>query len=295
MPFDFFDIKSDLQYQKWRSQKLRTYDVGTHAQPVTINNADQLSLLEISNLLSRCNAYNFVIYALQDQAQSSKRFVYELGILLGLKHLNGNLCADEDNISSIQVRDNGRQSGYIPYSNKKLTWHTDGYYNKPSETIRAMILHCVQPAQSGGENWLLDHEVAYIQLRDQNPHYVKAFLQPDVLTIPANIENGKEIRAVQSGSVFSKHEASSTLHMRFSARTRNIEWKNNVVTQEAVACMNELLNTNNPYITTCRMKSGEGIIANNTLHNRTAFEDGQHKRLLYRARYYDRVKHQISP
>jgi len=81
--------------------------------------------------------------------------------------------------------------------------------------------------------------------------------------------------------------------MRYSARTRNIEWKNDSVTSEAVACMSELLNTNNPYVITYRLQAGEGIIANNVLHNRTAFVDAEpaeQKRLLYRARCYDRVR-----
>ncbi|HED33929.1 MAG TPA: taurine catabolism dioxygenase TauD, partial [Gammaproteobacteria bacterium] len=101
-----------------------------------------------------------------------KRFVAQTGLSLGLSRLDGNLCSDEDNISSIKVSDSGRQGGYIPYTDKKLSWHTDGYYNEPSRTIRAMVLHCVRPAQSGGENLLLDHEMAYIQLRDENPRFI---------------------------------------------------------------------------------------------------------------------------
>ena len=39
-----------------------------------------------------------------------------------------------------------------------------------------------------------------------------------------------------------------------------------------------------------RLQAGEGLISNNVLHNRTAFEDGTgHKRLIYRARFYDRI------
>ena len=32
-----------------------------------------------------------------------------------------------------------------------------------------MILHCVRPARQGGDNRLLDHEMAYIALRDADP------------------------------------------------------------------------------------------------------------------------------
>ncbi len=34
---------------------------------------------------------------------------------------------------------------------------------------------------------------------------------------------------------------------------------------------------------------GWGLICNNVLHTRTGFADGQPPRLLYRARYYDRL------
>ncbi|MDH3512590.1 MAG: taurine catabolism dioxygenase TauD, partial [Gammaproteobacteria bacterium] len=38
------------------------------------------------------------------------------------------------------------------------------------------------------------------------------------------------------------------------------------------------------------LQPGQGLISNNVLHNRTAFEDGpSRKRLLYRARFFDRI------
>jgi len=290
MSFNWLDLNNNLSYQKWKAHKIAAYENSLSVRLIKIEDAARMTEVETSSLLAHCNTFNYAIYALQQPEQSSKRFVCELGERLGLNRLDGNLCADEDNISSIQVQNQGRQSGYIPYTNRKLTWHTDGYYNKPSEAINAMILHCVQPALSGGDNWLLDHEMAYIQLRDECTDYVTAFKQAGALTIPANIENGVEIRAAQSGPVFSYSVTNSALHMRFSARTRNIEWKNDALTQEALACMNSLLTINNPYVTTYRLKPGEGIIANNVLHNRNAFEDGEPGRLLYRARYYDRIK-----
>lgn len=290
--FNPLNLNDEAAYQQWRKQKILAYENHSHKNKVVLQ-GETASEDELQQLLNACQQYNYCIYQLQDSQHSSKRFVRELGVMLGLQRLNGNLCSDEDNISSIQVKSNGRGAGYIPYTNKPLTWHTDGYYNKESETIRAMVLHCVRPAKLGGENLMLDHEMAYIQLRDENPKYIQAFMQADALTIPPNIENGKEIRGAQSGAVFSMDSLNSSLHMRFSARTRNIEWKADALTEEAVDCMKGLLNNNNPYVINYRMQAGEGIIANNVLHNRTAFEDAEannEKRLLYRARYYDRVK-----
>jgi hypothetical protein len=40
--------------------------------------------------------------------------------------------------------------------------------------VRGLILHCVQSAATGGENQLLDHEIAYILLRDENPDHIRA-------------------------------------------------------------------------------------------------------------------------
>jgi hypothetical protein len=63
---------------------------------------------------------------------------------------------------------------FIPYTHKPINWHTDGYYNTLDRRILGMTLHCAQDAEAGGENALLDHEIAYIQLRDANPDYIAA-------------------------------------------------------------------------------------------------------------------------
>jgi len=293
--FDPLDLGNESAYRQWRDDKLRAYENNAHKAIVDIQSS-QASDEELNKLISACSQFNYSIYRQADPQKGDKHFVHQLGLALGLERLDGNLCSDEDNISSIQVANTGRHTGYIPYTDKKLTWHTDGYYNDEQRTIRAMVLHCVRPAQSGGENLMLDHEMAYIQLRDENPEYISAFTELDVLTIPPNIENGVEIRGAQSGPVFSLDSQTDSLHMRYSARTRNIEWKENSLTQEAVACMSQLLDTNNPYVITYRMQAGEGIIANNVLHNRTAFIDAESpekKRLLFRARSYDRVRKDV--
>ena len=78
--------------------------------------------------------------------------------------------------------------------------------------------------------------------------------------------------------------------MRYSARTRNIEWAKNGHIKQATAFITEFLASDSPYIFRYRLNANEGVISNNVLHNRTAFEnDEQHNRLLYRARFYERV------
>ena len=144
----------------------------------------------------------------------------------------------------------------------------------------------------GGESLLLDHEILYILLRDENPNWIKALMQPNAMTIPANILDDKEIRPARTGPVFSV-TSEGKLHMRYSARLRNIEWASDADTQAAVAFIQKLWKDEiSPYILRYKLKAGEGIIANNVLHRRTEFKDSNEfgkQRLLYRGRYYDAV------
>ena len=210
--------------------------------------------------------------------------------------MDRNICADEDKLTSIRVKSSDGERSYIPYSNRKLSWHTDGYYNKPENKINGVLLHCAQPATKGGENLLLDTEIAFILLYNENPEYITALIQPDAMTIPANIINGVVIREEQTGPVFSftkdSFGKSTLLHMRYSARTRNIQWKNNQNTLNAVLFLRDLWESDSPYIIKHTLKSGEGLACNNILHCRTAFKDSENqeqKRLLYRGRYYNRI------
>jgi hypothetical protein len=111
------------------------------------------------------------------------------------------------------------------------------------------------------------------------------------MTIPPNVQNGEELRGEQSGPVFSI-DASGYLHMRYSARGRNIAWKDDSTTRAAAKCLLNLFQQDSPYIFRHRLAAGEGVISNNALHCRTEFShaaDGGRGRLLYRARYFDRI------
>ena len=210
---------------------------------------------------------------------------------MGLTNLDPNMLADEDGITSLELMPAKHERGYIPYSNRRLLWHTDGYYNDSSHRITAMLLHCVRPALSGGENSLLDHEMVYLLLREQDPMYIKALMDPEAMTIPANLEAGEVERPAQSGPVFSTNEQGS-LSMRYTTRVRSIIWKDNIATKSAVKALANILDSDCKYIFHHRLEAGQGIICNNVLHNRTSFKNGEStatQRLIYRARYYDRI------
>jgi len=287
-----FSLADESVYQQWRQAKLNAYPEVAEDLLVTIEDGNQLTQAEYQAILTRLRKTNFVIYQFADPTPVEKRVIHAMGKQFGLSHLDDNLCADEDSISSLQVMPEGRKQGYIPYSNLRISWHTDGYYNDAAHRIRAMLLHCISDAATGGENLLLDHEICYIHLRDTNPDYIRALMQAEAMAIPANVEQGEEIRAAMSGPVFSVDSASQTLHMRYTARTRSINWHDDPLTREASKCISDFLASDSPYIFRHRLLPGQGVLCNNILHARTAFEDdAEHgkSRLLYRARYYDRI------
>jgi len=286
-----FDLANESAYRVWRATKLANYPRRADELIVTIEDPRTLKRSEIDALHACCERANMVLYYAPDVPAHDKNVPHQFAKQLGLVHLEGNYLADEDGLSSITPASDEEhiRGEYVPYTHKPINWHTDGYYNAPDRRILGMLLHCAQDAESGGENALLDPDIAYIQLRDTNPDYVAALMQPDAMTIPARMDETNIARAEQSGPVFSIDPAEGFLHMRYTARTRSIEWKQDAITQAAVNTLAEILR-DSEYVLRTRLKPGMGIICNNVLHTRTAFTDRpDRRRLLYRGRYYDRL------
>lgn len=286
-----FLLDNDAGYQQWRDTKLKHYPDSIDDLIVEVKDPKNISLIEYQKLLEVCRKCNMAIYSGQDTPVDDPAIPLKIGEKFGLIQLDQNLLSEKNGLSKLTVdKIKGSQRGYIPYSNKALQWHTDGYYNKPDHQIHAVILHCVQSALDGGANQLLDHEIAYIALRDQNPGFIKTLMAEDALTIPARMEDGKIARAAETGPVFSVDSTSGRLHMRFTIRKRNIEWKNNAETSEALAALIDFLESDSAYILNGRLEAGMGLICSNVLHTRTAFKDDEsHRRILYRARYFDQM------
>ena len=285
-----FDLDNDSAYQAWREARLDHYKSLGSDPVIHVRDIARLESPEHAALLASCQAMNLAIY--EAGKPVDKQAIRALGKQFGLETLDMNLRADEDSITSLRVVAESAGTHYIPYTNRPLNWHTDGYYNRPEEQVRGIVMHCVSTSASGGDNLFLDPEMAYLLMRDENPDYIRALMQPDAMTIPANIEAGVELRAAQSGPVFSV-SASGALHMRYTARTRSIEWKDDRNTRLAVGFLGELLNSDVLYIVRHRLQAGQGIICNNVLHKREAFNDDEQAgqtRLLYRARYHERIQ-----
>ena len=283
-----FGLDNETAYQTWRENKLENYPEKIEDLIVEVNNPADLTQAEFDAIQSLVVKTNMAVCAGNTGSNPDKDIPTKLGERFGLSVLDDNKGAD-DGVTSLKVVEGKWRGGYIPYTDKPIHWHTDGYYNDINYQIRALFLHCVSPANKGGENALLDHEMVYIHLRDSNPNFIEALMQNDVMTIPANIVNEKEIRAESIGPVFSVFP-DGNLHMRYTARSRSIEWKKDALTQSAVKCLEEFLDSKSPYIYRATLQPGQGLISNNVLHDRSGFEDtGDSKRLLYRLRYYQRI------
>lgn len=285
-----FDLDNDVAYQSWRAWKLGCAPATAEELIVEVDDPRALSNAERAALLDRMARTNMALYRSSLRA-ADPELPRRLGAQLGLLRLDANWLADEDGISHIKVsaQSDGR-GGFIPYTDRAIRWHTDGYYHPGERRIRGMILHCVQPARGGGVNALLDHELAYIALRDASPAHIRALMQPDAMTIPAREDDDGVARPAQPGPVFAVDPQDGALHMRYTARTRSIEWKADAATRAAVQALEALLAGGAPGILRARLGPGMGLVSHNVLHDRSGFDDDPAQpRLLYRARYLDRV------
>ena len=288
--FNPFDLSQASAYPVWRDATLANQPRQATDLIIDVADPQALSTAEREALLRRCDVANMAIYR-SPVVSEDKAIPIQLARQLGLHQLDGNWLADEDGISPIAVAaPSGDRNAFIPYTNRPIKWHTDGYYHPETRPIRAMVLHCVRPARQGGDTALMNHEMAYIALREANPDWVRALMAPDAMTIPERLDDDGLARPEQSGPVFMVDALSGKLHMRYTARTRSIVWKDDAATRDAVAFLADFLASDSPHIFRLRLEAGMGLVCNNVLHDRAGFDDDpQAPRLLYRARYLDRL------
>jgi hypothetical protein len=285
-----FDLSDAAAYTRWREQKLDTAPRRLEDIAIAIDDPRRLTAEQRRRFIDLNARCNMAIYAGATGTDPDKDIPRKLGEQLGLVSLDDHWLTDGDGISPLSVigaEQRGERKEFIPYTDKPIKWHSDGYYNPPERTIRGLMLHCVQSAASGGENQLLDHEIAYLLLRDENPDHIRALSAPDAMTIPPRMGDDGVARAEQPGPVFSVN-ADGTLHMRYTARTVSIAWK--AATAAARAALERILAAPTPWTLRGRLEPGMGLVCNNVLHDRSGFaETPEKRRLLYRARYYERV------
>lgn len=287
MPASPFDLNARAAFVRWAAWKRRQGLADRENPTVFVADPAAPSEAEIETIRERCLRGNMAWFRTPEPVDKTE--IRALGHALGLDRLDHHLCADGDGITSLRVMGGKRRSEYIPYSDKPLSWHTDGYYNDLRRQIGGVILYCVQDAAEGGGNALLDPEWAYLLMRETEPDWVRALMTPDALTIPANVEDGVTIRPARTGPVF-RVAGDGTLRMRYTARKRNVLWKDDAPTREAAAWLAQWMAGDDAPVVRRALRPGEGVISNNVLHNRSGFRDAPGaQRLVYRARYYDRV------
>lgn len=287
-------IFSDSQsYQSWRQRKLEGYDPKHNNSPINIADPFKLEDDEIVRIADQIKRRNFAVYRLDPESSDTPQAIMALCRQLGLTTSIGNPESGQNHISHIYDRasESKHRSRYIPYTSHALNWHTDGYYCPDARKVRSFVLHCVRPAQSGGENGLLDHEMLCLEMMNHDQHLVESLCQADAFSIPENIVNEQVVREAFRGPVFSI-DSNGLLYMRFTQRNRHIVWKQTPQVAEAVALINSILESPIPWKTTITLAEGEGILCNNIVHCRHAYSDSYvHSggRLLYRIRFMERL------
>jgi len=282
-----FILENETEYKNWRQTKLELYplNINKFSIPLDINNFQKkdLDLIKFN-----MNKYNFALYNFKSELTNNE--LENFCTMLNLNNSISNLFSDSKNISDIRDHKdtNNNQIGeYIPYTNKPLNWHTDGYYYPLNNSVKSFLLHCVNPAHRGGENLLLDHEILYILIRDHNPSYIKILMENNIMGIPRNKNNAESTNI--NGPVFFIDDEYS-LNMRFTSRQQNIVWKKSDIIDKIKKFIFNFVESDTKYITKILLKKNQGYIANNILHKREKFFDNKNKRLLKRIRFSKKLK-----
>jgi hypothetical protein len=286
-----FLLENETAYQAWRARKLDQRDDLSPTRTFALNRQGLLEASMLDALQRQVSAFNFIVFECKDEAcraEFDSAHFLALNRQFGLSEPDMNLGAEENSVSELRVVEVGdRRAQYIPYTNRAINWHTDGYYNPSGRRLTAFALYCVRPAGRGGGNFLFDHEMMYIMIRDHSPELLEALMCDDMMCIPANVQDNRVIRAEETGPVFSLQPLSCALNMRYTSRPHNIVWKSDKRSERALNLVREIL-MDGKTMTELLLRAGQGIVCNNILHGRQAFHDapGQPGRLIYRARYY---------
>ena len=289
-----FALANDVAYRTWRASKLAHYPAGAADILVPVAQLGRPRREEIAHLRLAIGRANMAIYAspeLDGEETRTRAQLIAFGEAFGLKAAEDHRSAGDDGVVRIEIVGEGGRFGYIPYTDKPINWHTDGYYNfhGPNRCIKAMLLHCQRDAAVGGDNGLLDPEIAYIRLRDEDPAWVAALMRPDAMTIPESVEAGGRVRPANTGPVFFVDDEGALI-MRYTARKRSVVWRDDATTREAARRLERILNED-PLVMRLRLRPGQGLLCHNVLHDRTGFTAPPQGpgRLLYRIRYSRRI------
>ncbi|HEY6096397.1 MAG TPA: TauD/TfdA family dioxygenase [Gallionellaceae bacterium] len=279
-----FNLESDADYQRWRDEKLAAYPQSVGELVVELGDMTALTASEKDKIRELVERANMCVYT-AGRAELSADSLLALGRQLGVSDTD----KSRRHSNSDELTDSGILNRAIPFTTRHVRWHTDATYYGSDKTIQALFLLCKRPAREGGSNKVLDHEILYIQLRDQHPDALRVLMNKDCFKYK-NPRTG-EIAENLGGKVFWRNAQGNLCH-RFSFRKMDMAWSEDADVQAARAVLEALIESESDHVIEGRLETGLGLVSNNVLHTRERLvdsEDAEQKRLLFRARFYDRV------
>ena len=276
---------------RWCDTRREAHAAGGAVQWIEIRDPYRPRASERDAIANHCARFNLALYRFA-RSSSDPDALSAFAGAMGLVRRDLTLGADHRGVASVRVARHTRGSEMIPFTSRALNWHTDGYYNAPERSVRSVVMHCASPAASGGETTLLDPDLVYAAMHEQDPALVETLVHPCAMTIPAHEAEGTVVRLARTGPVFRFLDDPPKLHMRYTMRTRSIQWRSTQDTTRAVTALEETIASLAPHHLHVRFEAGEGVICNNVLHRRSAFVDGEDKRsrrVMLRIRSFDPV------
>lgn len=279
-----FNLNLDEDYKRWRDEKLAAYPKNIGDLVVELRDMTAISEAEKNKIMERVELANMCVYS-AGSAELTMDSLLALGRQLGVSDTD----KSRRHAQSDELTSSGILNQAIPFTTRHVRWHTDATYYGSDKTIQALFLLCKQPAIEGGNNKVLDHEIMYILLREQNPEALAVLMSRDCFKF-RNPKTG-EINENLGGKVFWTNSDGHLCH-RFSFRKTDMAWSDDADVAAARAVLESFLLNEPEYVIEGRLESGLGLISNNVLHTREKLvdsEDEAKKRLLFRTRFYDRV------
>ena len=286
-------------YEQWRSSRLKRLELVLESTasrktiPWLVPDETARNSQAKKRLCETVAKDGYALYQWYGEADKEQAVLALMHQDLGLEHTDTGVLTNAGGFSVLEDMAGSPRARFVPYSNKQMNWHTDGYYNDINSQVRCFTLHCSAPAAVGGSLSLLDTELLLLALYDDDPRLVTVLSHPQAMTLPANKDSEGHNRPDRAVPVLFQ-QTDGSLGTRFTTRIKNIRWRCNE-TQAAAERAAELIETHQHWHTQIRLSHGQGIITRNILHRREAFEDapGQQKRRMLRGRYLSvpRVQH----
>ncbi len=285
-----FDGRSE-QYLRWQEDRLQQQQRYNGLQATllspTLEKTDDQAL---ARLCSSVQDYGFALYQWSEASDNPDRDVSLLHAALSLRSFDRGVVHEDSGLSLLTDLSGTDQGKFIPYTSRRMGWHTDGYYNTMDQSLHCFTLHCISPAHSGGALTLLDHQLVLIELFNEDPALVDLLSHPQAMMLPANRDElGHDRPERYSPVLFVRTDGTPGAH--FTTRTKHIHWRT-PDTLDAAQQMKKVIERLETWQCTVKLNAGQGLITRNVLHQRDAYTDHPDApRKMLRGRYLQSPQH----